>query len=66
MILWRVTMYKVTYYAHETTADGAVLNKWFSTANEAFDFSRRMGERVIETKQYSDLEHYPMPDLDLS
>jgi hypothetical protein len=59
-------MYKVTYYANESSSYGSVINKWFQTANEAFDFSRQLGERVIETKQYSDLEHYPMPDLDLS
>ena len=59
-------MYKVTYYADSSTAYTSVLSKWFKTANEAFDFSRKLGERVIETKQYSDMQHYPMPDLDLS
>lgn len=59
-------MYKVTYYAQESTSYGAVLNKWFQSANEAFEFSRQLGERVIELKQYPDIAHYPMPDLDLS
>ena len=59
-------MYKVTYYADGSSAYTSVLFKWFNTASEAFDFSRQLGDRVIETKQYSDMEKYPMPDLDLS
>jgi hypothetical protein len=59
-------MYKVTYYANESTSYGAVLNKMFHSSSEAFEFSRTLGDRVIEVKQYAEIEHYPMPDLDLS
>jgi len=59
-------MYKVTYYADSSSAYTSLQFKWFKTANEAFDFSRQLGERVIETKHYSDMGNYPMPDLDLS
>lgn len=59
-------MYKVTFYASNSSSEQSVLFKWFKTSDEAFDFSRSMGDRVIETKHYSELEPYPSPDLDLS
>lgn len=66
MILWRKEMYKVTYYASESGSEKNVFFKWFKTSAEAFDFSRQMGERVLETKHYSELDNYNLPDLDLS
>jgi hypothetical protein len=59
-------MYKVTFYASNSTSEQSVLFKWFKTANEAFDYSRQLGDRVIETKHYNDLESFPLPDLDMS
>lgn len=61
-------MYKVTYYLTESGSEGEhnVGSKWFKTAYEAFEFSAQKGDRVLETKSYPDLEHYPLPDLDMS
>jgi hypothetical protein len=59
-------MYKVTYYASNSSSEQSVLFKWFKTADEAFDFSRVMGDRVIETKQYNELQNFPLPKLDMS
>jgi hypothetical protein len=58
-------MYKVTYYASNSNSEQSLLFKWFKTAEEAFDFSRQMGDRVIETKQYTELGNYPLPNLDM-
>lgn len=59
-------MYKVTFYASNSSSEQSILFKWFKTADEAFDFSRQMGERVIETKHYDELGNFPLPDLDMS
>ena len=70
MISWRKTMYKVTFYAQDSTSYGAVLFKWFKTAEEAFEYSKKLGDRVIETKHYEDgpqvPKGYPPAELDFS
>lgn len=59
-------MYKVTFYASNSSSEQSILFKWFKTADEAFNFSRQMGDRVIETKHYDELGNFPLPDLDMS
>jgi hypothetical protein len=63
-------MYKVVYYADHTNSYDAVMFKWFKTSEAAFEFSRKLGDRVLETKYYAETNPlpvgYPAADLDLS
>jgi hypothetical protein len=63
-------MYKVIYYAENSASYNSVVSKWFDTADEAFDFCKKLGDRVIETKQYANgpeiPKNYPPAELDFS
>ena len=60
------TMYKVVYHPYQgSSSENAVLFKWFKTFHEASDFGSKLGDRVMEIKQYDKPEGYPSADLDM-
>jgi len=61
------TMYKVVYHPNSgSSSETAVMFKWFKTFDEATDFGSKLGNRVMEIKQYDKPDGYPSADLDMS
>jgi hypothetical protein len=62
------TMYKVVYKpnAAGTPSENTVMVKWFKTYEDATEWSGKLGDRVLEVKQYDKPEHYPNAELDFS
>lgn len=54
-------MYKVSYQLQDSSM---VQFKWFKTAEEANEFSNKLGSRLLEVKQYTKPEYYPDAELD--
>lgn len=60
------TMYKVVYKGpQDSSAENSVSFKWFPTFEEASTFGSKLGDRIMEIKQYDMPENYPDADLDL-
>jgi hypothetical protein len=59
-------LYKVTFRPQETSAESAILSKFYKSKQDADDFAKRMGDRVVEQGQIQIPEGYPEADLDFS
>lgn len=60
------TMYKLVYRGpQDSSAENAVMFKWFNTYEEASTYGSKLGDRILEIKQYDMPEHYPDAELDL-
>lgn len=61
------TMYKVVYRPNSGgSSENMVEFKWFKTFEDATVFGGKLGDRVLEIKQYDKPEHYPNAELDFS
>lgn len=61
------TMYKVVYRPNiGGSAENMLEFKWFKTFEEATIFGGKLGDRVLEIKQYDKPDHYPSAELDFS
>jgi hypothetical protein len=59
-------LYKVAFRPQESAAEDAIMYKFYKTQEEAFQFAKRLGERVVETTQQEVPDGYPDSDLDFS
>ena len=60
------TMYKVVYRPNSgNSAENMVEFKWFRSFEEATQFGGKLGDRVLEIKQYDKPENFPDSELDL-
>jgi hypothetical protein len=60
------SMYKVCYQPSSSGSESSMLFKWFNTMEEATEFAGKLGDKILEIKQYDKPEHYPNADLDFS
>lgn len=60
------TMYKVVYRPNiGSSAENMVEFKWFKSFDEATVFGGKLGDKVLEIKQYDKPENFPDAELDL-
>jgi hypothetical protein len=59
-------LYKVTFRPQESSAESAILSKFYRSKQDADEFAKRVGDRVVEQGQIEIPEGYPDADLDFS